>query len=43
MTKADLYELRGLKKYRRYFQILIACELAALVILLVILCAMLAR
>lgn len=43
MTKAELYELRGLKRYQRRFQILIACEGASCVILLVILMAMLAR
>ncbi len=43
MTKAELYELRDLKRYRRRFQVLIACEVTSCVILMVILMAMLTR
>ena len=43
MTKAELYELRDLKRYRRRFQILISCEITSCIILAVILVAMLAR
>lgn len=43
MTKAELYELRDLKRFRRRFQVLIACEVTSCVILAVILLAILAR